>query len=220
MIPYLLWLCHRGNGSISKYGIRSQMKSCKMNTSHCGHEESIKKYVLLSGVMSFVLSWSAHHQRHEDAVPDGGAGTWVVHPILSLDHVIEINEYWWNQRSLWQKAWKSMQIKPMPLHLFMSLLWLMWWTFCEIKWFESSFKCPYMCVCLFVVCLCTRLFESMLMFMLECMTTKEILGNSFINTEKKNWVTYQTWVILQLFNFDLTPHFKALHLHVSHNHNK
>ena len=40
MIPYFLWLCHRGKGSISKYGIRSQLKSFKMNTS--GHEESIK----------------------------------------------------------------------------------------------------------------------------------------------------------------------------------
>ena len=40
-------------------------------------------------------------------------------------------------------------------------------------------------VCLFFLCLCTCLFESMLMFMLECMTTKETLGNSFINTEKK-----------------------------------
>ena len=45
--------------------------------------------------MSVVLSWSAH-QQHEDAVPmvpGGDAGTWVVHPILSLDHVIEINEH-------------------------------------------------------------------------------------------------------------------------------
>ena len=42
MIPYmyLWWLCHREKGSISKYGIRFQLKSCKMNTS--GHEESIK----------------------------------------------------------------------------------------------------------------------------------------------------------------------------------
>ena len=52
------------------------------------------------------------------------------------------------------------------------------------------FKCPYIFVCLYVcslfVCLqCTCLFESMLMFMLECITTKETLGNSFINTEKK-----------------------------------
>ena len=36
-----------------------------------------KEHVLLCGVMSFVLSWSAH-QQHEDAVPGGGAGTWVV----------------------------------------------------------------------------------------------------------------------------------------------
>ena len=42
-------------------------------------------------------------------------------------------------------------------------------------------------VCLFVVCLLTvhTLFESMLMFMLECITTKETLENSFINTETK-----------------------------------
>ena len=44
MMPYLLWLCHRRKGSISKYGIRSQLKSCKMNTS--GHEESIKNMFL------------------------------------------------------------------------------------------------------------------------------------------------------------------------------
>ena len=44
MIPYLLWLYYRGKGSISKYGIRSQLKSCKMNTS--GHEESIKNMFL------------------------------------------------------------------------------------------------------------------------------------------------------------------------------
>ena len=42
--------------------------------------------------MSFVLSWLAH-QQHEDAVPGGGAGTGVVHPILSPGHVIEINEH-------------------------------------------------------------------------------------------------------------------------------
>ena len=60
-----------------------------MNTS--GHEESINN-MFLCGVMCFVLNWSAH-QQHEDAVPGGGAGSWVVHPILSLDHVIEINEH-------------------------------------------------------------------------------------------------------------------------------
>ena len=154
MIPYLSWLCYRGKGSISKYGIRSQLKSCKMNTS--GHEESIKNIFfcveLHVCLLPFVLSWSAH-QQHEDAVPGGGAGTWIVHPILSWScH--------WHQWTLmkWKIPvtismkihanqapatslilWKSMQIKPLSLHLFMSLLWLMWWTFCEIKWFESSF---------------------------------------------------------------------------------
>ena len=33
-----------GKGSISKYGMGSQLKSCKMNTS--GHEESIKSMFL------------------------------------------------------------------------------------------------------------------------------------------------------------------------------
>ena len=36
----------------------------------------------------------------------------------------------------------------------------------------------------------------------------------------KKLVTYQTWVLLQLFKFDLTQHFKALHPYLSHNHNK
>ena len=95
MMPYLLWLFHQGKGSISKYGIRSQLKSCKMNTMQWSWSVH-KEHVLLCGVMSFVLSWSAH-QQHEDAVPGGGAGTWVVHPILSPGHVSEINEHWWNQ---------------------------------------------------------------------------------------------------------------------------
>ena len=65
-----------------------------MNTSGHEHDEESddKEHALLCGVMSFVLSWSAH-QQHEDVVPGGGAGTWVVHPILSLDHVIDINEH-------------------------------------------------------------------------------------------------------------------------------
>ena len=55
-------------------------------------KSSFKKHVLLCGVRSFVLSWSAY-QQHEDAVPGGGAGTWVIPPILSPGHVIEINEH-------------------------------------------------------------------------------------------------------------------------------
>ena len=93
MIPYLLWFSHQEKGSISKYGIRSQLKSCKMKTmqwSWIVHKE----HVLLCGVMYFFSSWSAH-QQHEDVVPGGGAGTWVVHPILSPGHVTEINEHWW-----------------------------------------------------------------------------------------------------------------------------
>ena len=39
------------------------------------------------------LAAGSAHQQHEDTVPGGGAGTWVVHPILSGGHVIEINEH-------------------------------------------------------------------------------------------------------------------------------
>ena len=82
MILYLLWLFHQGKGSISKYEIRSQLKSCKMNTMQWSWRVH-KEHVLLCGVRSFVLSWSAH-QQHEDAVPGGGAGTRVVHPYWAL----------------------------------------------------------------------------------------------------------------------------------------
>ena len=96
-------------------------------------------YVFCSQLVSSSTAW-------------GGAGTWVVHSILNLDHVIKINEHWWNQRSLWHLSMKihANQAPANKIHLFMSLLWLMWWTFCEIKWFESSFEMP-IHVCLFVV---------------------------------------------------------------------
>ena len=227
MIPYLLWLFHQGKGSISKYGIRSQLKSCKMNTMQWRVH---KEHVLLCGVMSIFF----FSQLVSSSTAWGcGARRWCRH----LGEVGSSTRYWalvichWNQWTLMKSKIPvtiSMKIyaNQAPATSFcMPLLWLMWWTFCEIKWFESSFQMPIqLClfVCLFVVCClqCTCLFEFMLMFMLECITTKETLGNSFINTETKNLVTYQTCVILQLFKCDLTPHFKALHLHVSHNHNK
>ena len=49
MLPFLLWLFHQGKGSISKYGIRSQLKSCKMNTMQWRVH---KEHVILCGVMS------------------------------------------------------------------------------------------------------------------------------------------------------------------------
>ena len=47
MIPYLLWLFHQGKGSISKYGIRSQLKSCKMNTMQWSCRVHNKEHILL-----------------------------------------------------------------------------------------------------------------------------------------------------------------------------
>ena len=61
-----------------------------MNTS--GHEESIKN---MPFCVDLCLLFSAGQliNSMRDAVPGGGADTWVVHPILSLDHVIDINEH-------------------------------------------------------------------------------------------------------------------------------
>ena len=136
MIPYLLWLCHQGKGSISKYGIGSQLKSCKMNTS--GHEDSIKNMflcvelnVFCSQLVSSSTAWgwgARRWCRHLGRPPD--TEPWSCH---------------WNQWTLmkWLK-WKihvTISIKihanQAPATSFVSLLWLMW--FCEIKWFESSF---------------------------------------------------------------------------------
>ena len=100
----------------------------------------------------------------------------------------------------------SITIHQAPATYFVSLLWLMW--FCagaqirggggghvppppppslfegRLNGLSPLFKCPYMFDCLLFVCLCTCLFESMLMFTLECTTTKETLKNTFISTEK------------------------------------
>ena len=115
MVPYLLWLCHRGKGSISKYGIRSRLKSCKMNTS--GHEKSIKN---MSFRVELCLLFSAGQLINSRRMrcPGGGAGTWVVHPDT------EPWSSYWNQWALMKfkplplHLWTSMQIKPLPLHLF------------------------------------------------------------------------------------------------------
>ena len=154
MISYLLWLYHHIKGSSSNYGTRSQLKSCKMNT--CAHERVNKehvtfvwKYDICSQLISSSTAWGCG--------ACGGAGTWVVHPILALktpDHVIEsinINE----SKIPVTISLKIHQIKPLPLHLFMSLLWLMWWTFFEIKWFESSCYMP-IHGCLFVCWMVVR----------------------------------------------------------------
>ena len=128
----------------------------KLQNEHQGSWRVNKEHALLCGVMSFVLSWSAH-QQHEDAVPGGaavvqalGSSTryWALIMSLTSMNIDEIKdpcdnismEIHANQAPATSSIlWKSMQIKPLSLHLFMSLLWLMWWMFCEIKWFESSF---------------------------------------------------------------------------------
>ena len=89
-----------------------------------------------------------------------------------------------------------------------------------MKWFDYFFYISlhvWLPVCLLFVCWCTRSFEFMIMFMFDGISTTETMGNCFITSQK---VTYQTWVILRLFSFDLAPRLKALLLHVRHNHNK
>ena len=62
MIPYLLWLCHRRKKIRSKYGTRSQLKSCKMDIN--GHDESIQNVLFCVELQaSPVFSWSTH--QHE-----------------------------------------------------------------------------------------------------------------------------------------------------------
>ena len=168
MIRYLLWLFYQGKGSISKYGIRSQLKSCKMNTMQWSWRVH-KEHVLLYGVMSFVLGffffffWELRDlrgwrrseglsppppplslrlrpcQQHEDVVPGGGTGTWVVHQILSPGHVIK-NQWTLMKSKITVTISMKINANQAPtISFFMNLLWLMWWTFCEIKWFDSSF---------------------------------------------------------------------------------
>ena len=156
MIPYLLWLCHRRKGSSSKYGTRSQLKSCKMNTT--GHEESIKNTFfcveiwqfcsqLISSSTAWGWAWGCGARRwcrHLGRPPN--TEPW--RPLIMSLKSINIDEI----KIPVIISLKIHQIKPLPLHLFMSLLWLMWWTFFEIKWFESSFYMP-IHVCQFVCCL-------------------------------------------------------------------
>ena len=204
MLPFLLWLFHQGKGSISKYGIRSQLKSCKMNTMQWRVH---KEHVILCGVMS-IFFFSAGQLINSMRVRCQA----VVQALGSSTRYWALVICHWNQWTLMKSKIPvtiSMKIyanQAPATSFFMPLLWLMWWTFCEIKWLSPLFKCPYIFVCLYVcslvVCLqCTCLFESMLMFMLECITTKETLGNSFINKEKKlsdlpnlrNFAAFQVW---------------------------
>ena len=124
MIPYLSWLCYRGKGSISKYGIRSQLKSCKMNTS--GHEESIKNMFLC---VELCLLFSAGQLINSMRIWCQAA-RWcrIVHPILSLDQwtlmtstipvTISMTIHANQAPATSLILWKSMQIKPLSLHLF------------------------------------------------------------------------------------------------------
>ena len=85
MIPYLLWLCHWRKGSISKYGIRSQLKSCKMYTS--GHEESIKNMffcVELCLLFSAGQLINSMRMRCQAVVQALGSSTWYWALIMSL----------------------------------------------------------------------------------------------------------------------------------------
>ena len=150
MIPYLSWLCYRGKGSISKYGIRSQLKSCKINTS--GHEESIKNMFLCvelcllfsaGQLINSMRIWcQAARCRHLGRPSNTEPWSCHWHQWTLMKSTIPVTismKIHANQAPATSLIlWKSMQIKPLSLHLFMSLLCLMWWTLCEIKWFASS----------------------------------------------------------------------------------
>ena len=109
-----------------------------------------KEHVPLCGVLCLLFSagqlinsmrmrWCRHLGRPPDTEPwscHWHQWTWMKWKIpVTISMKIHANQAPATSLILW----KSMQIKPLSLHLFMSLLWLMWWTFCEIKCFESSF---------------------------------------------------------------------------------
>ena len=129
MIPYLLWLCHWGKGSISKYGIRSQLKSCKMNTSR--HEESIKNVFLcveLCLLFSAGQLINSMRMRGQAVVIGSSTRYWALIMSLKSMNIDEIRDPCDNKHTI--------HANQTPATSFVSLLWLMW--FCEIKWFESS----------------------------------------------------------------------------------
>ena len=79
MIPYLLWLFYQGKGCISKHGIRSQLKSCKMNTMQWSWRVHKKNMFFCVELCLLFSAGQLISSMRIDAVPGGGAGTWVVH---------------------------------------------------------------------------------------------------------------------------------------------
>ena len=71
MIPYLLWFFHQGKGSISKYGITSQLKSCKMNTMQWSWSVHKEHVFCVQLCLLFSAGQLINTQQHEDAVPGG-----------------------------------------------------------------------------------------------------------------------------------------------------
>ena len=194
----------------------------KLQNGPNSHDESIQNALFCVELQaSPAFSWSAH--QHE-AWGCGAKWWWrwcryFIHPTLTPEAL------WWSIKLIKLKipvtlSIKINAIKPLPLQMLMFLLWLMWWTFCEMKWFDSSFCISihvWLSVCLLFVCLSTHLFKFMIMFIFDDITTKETMGNCFINSWKGD---LSNMVILQLFSFDLAPRLKALYLDGSHNHYK
>ena len=147
-----------------------------------------------SYVYLFFLSAGQLINSLTGAVPGYCAFTWFCVPDTEVICHLSMN-HWWHKDPCDNK----LKIYANQLPLFYASVVVNVVNVCEIKWFESSFQCPYNFDCLYVtswfvvwilLTVLTCLFDSMLMFMLECITTKETLGNSFINTEHKiEWLT-------------------------------
>ena len=176
-----------------------------------GHEESIKNmFFCVESCLLFSAGQLINSMRMRCRAVVQALGSSREVASLGRPPDTEPWSYHWNQWTLMKSKIPvtiSMKIyanQAPATYFLMPLLWLMWWTFCEIKWLRVLFLNAHtsLFVCSLFVCLqCTRLFESVLMFMLACLTTKETLGNSFINTETKlsdlpnlgHFAAFQVW---------------------------
>ena len=262
MIP---WLFHQGKGSISKYGTRSQLKSCKMNTMQWSlrvHKEQcsfVWSYVFCSQLVSSSATWGcgarrryrAHWGRPCDTEPwschwnqwtlmkpkipvtismkiyaNQAPATSFFMPFLVLSRSVFVlsrsifrSVNWLTTESSLALTWGG----EVSEHLFYVLhkrLQLQW-EFCEIKWLRVLFLNAHtsLFVCLFVVCLLTlhTFVWIHVNVNVRMQSNERDIGKLFHQHRNKiEWLT-QLGSFCSFSSLNLTPHFKALHLHVSHN---
>ena len=136
MIPYLSWLFYRGKGSISKYGIRSQLKSCKMKTSGSWrvNKEHVPlcmwSYVFCSQLVSSSTAWGC------------GARRWCRHLGRPTDTAEPWSCHWYQWTMMKSKIPVTISIKIHANQAPAALL------ICESESSCKSSSCHFICLCL------------------------------------------------------------------------